>query len=197
VNGGLRCFVALGLPESLRESVASYFAREGRGVPGVRWAAAAHLHLTLKFLGEVAADRLPELRAAVEAPLADHGPFAVELRGAGAFPSVQRPRVVWVGLGAGAAEAKALAGSLERSLEPLGFAPEQREFTPHLTVGRVKAPAPDRAALPRLIAAVCDRVWGETLAREVHLMRSELFPAGPIYSILHTTSLPGRSRQDR
>jgi 2'-5' RNA ligase len=177
--------------------VAAFFTREGRGVPGVRWTPAAHLHLTLKFLGEVAADRLPEVRAAVEAPLADHGPFTVELRGAGAFPSTQRPRVVWVGLGAGDAEARALAGSLERSLATLGFAPEQREFSPHLTVGRVKTPAPDRAALPRLIAAVRDRVWGEAVAREVHLMRSELYPAGPIYSILHTTSLPGTSRQAR
>jgi RNA 2',3'-cyclic 3'-phosphodiesterase len=197
VNGGLRCFVAIGLPESLRETVAAFFAREGRGVPGVRWAPGAHLHLTLKFLGEVAADRLAEVRAAVEAPLADHGPFAMELRGAGAFPSVQRPRVIWVGLGAGAAETMALAGALERSLAPLGFAPEQRAFTPHLTVGRVKAPGNDRAALPRLIAAVRDRVWGETVAREVHLMRSELFPAGPIYSILHATILPGTPPQDR
>jgi 2'-5' RNA ligase len=56
---------------------------------------------------------------------------------------------------------------------------------------------PDRAALPRLIAAVRDRVWGETVAREVHLVRSELFPTGPIYSILHTTSLQGTSPQDR
>jgi 2'-5' RNA ligase len=197
VNGGLRCFVALGLPESLRESVAAYFAREGRGVPGVRWAGGAHLHLTLKFLGEVAADLLPAVRAAVDATLADEGPFTVELRGAGAFPSIQRPRVVWVGLGAGAAEATTLADSLERSLAPLGFAPEERPFAPHLTVGRVKAPGSDRAALPRLIAAVRDRVWGEAVVREAHLVRSELFPAGPRYSILHTTSLPGRSRQDR
>jgi 2'-5' RNA ligase len=188
--------VALGLPESLRESVAAFFAREGRGVPALRWAPGSHLHLTLKFLGDVAAHMLPEVRAAIEASLADHGPFAVELRGAGAFPSVQRPRVVWVGLAAGAAEATALAGSLERSLAPLGFAPEQRAFTPHLTVGRVKAPGPDRAALPRLLAAVRDRVWGQTVAREVHLVRSELFPAGPIYSILHTTSLSGTSPQD-
>jgi 2'-5' RNA ligase len=176
--------------------VAAFFAREGRGVAGVRWAAAAQLHLTLKFLGEVAAGLLPAVREAVAAALADHGPFTLALHGAGAFPSVQRPRVVWVGVGAGAAEATLLAGSLERSLAPLGFAPEPRPFAPHLTVGRVKAPGADRAALPRLIAAVRDRAWGEDVVREVHLVRSELFPAGPIYSILHTTSLPGTARQE-
>jgi RNA 2',3'-cyclic 3'-phosphodiesterase len=197
VNGGLRCFVAIELPESLREAVAAFFAREGRGIAGVRWAAAAHLHLTLKFLGEVAADLLPAVRDAIAAALGTQGPFTMALRGAGAFPSAQRPRVVWVGVGDGAAEATLLAGSLEKSLAPLGFAPEPRPFTPHLTVGRVKAPGPDRAGLPRLLAAVRDRAWGEDVVREVHLVRSELFPAGPIYSILHTTRLPGASRQGR
>lgn len=197
MNGGLRCFVALELPESLRDAVAAFFAREGRGVHGVRWVPAAHLHLTLKFLGDVAADLLPGVQDAVVSALVGHAPFAMELRGSGAFPSVQRPRVVWVGLGAGAAEATRLAASLERSLVPLGFAPEPRSFAPHLTVGRVRTPGPDRAALPRLITAARDRAWGEAVIREVHLVRSELFPAGPIYSILQTTPLPGEQRRDR
>jgi 2'-5' RNA ligase len=196
VNGGFRCFVALGLPQSLRESEAAFFSGEGRGVPGVRWATGENLHLTLKFLGDVAAEMVPEIRAVMDGSLAGQGPFLLELRGAGAFPSVQRPRVVWVGLSVGAAEATRLAGIVQASLAPLGFAPEGRSFTPHLTVGRVKAPGRDRGALPRLIARVRDRVWGEAMAREVHLVRSELFPAGPIYSILHTTSLPATSPQD-
>jgi 2'-5' RNA ligase len=189
VNGTLRCFVAIALPAAVRESVAAHFAREGRGIAGVRWTGAPGLHLTLKFLGGVEAGRLPAVFAAVDAAADAHAAFSLQLRGAGAFPSPERPRVVWVGAGAGAAEASALAGTLEGALAPLGFAPEARPFAPHLTVGRVKAPPRDRGALPRLIAAVRDRDWGEFLVPAAQVLRSELFPAGPIYSILHEARL--------
>jgi 2'-5' RNA ligase len=197
VNGVLRCFVAIELPEDLREAVAAFFAREGREIAGVRWVDGARLHLTLKFLGAVAADRVAAVGGAVAEAAVGHGPFALELRGAGAFPTEQRARVVWVGIGAGAAETCGLASSLETALAPLGFAREERPFTPHLTVGRVKAPPRDRAALPRLLAAARDRTWGQALVPAVHLVRSELFPAGPIYSILTTTPLPRIARQGR
>lgn len=189
---GVRCFVAIELPEALRETIASYFDREGRGRAGagVTWVRAASLHLTLKFLGEVASDRLPALQAALAAAVAGHPPFVLALRGAGAFPSPERPRVLWVGAGAGAAEATALAAAVELAVEPLGHAPENRPFTPHLTVGRVKVPPRESGALRRLLEAARDRAWDEWLVPAVHLVRSELFPAGPIYSILQTTRLP-------
>jgi 2'-5' RNA ligase len=188
MNDGVRCFVAIELPEPLREAIATWFADAGRGVRGVRWTGAQRLHLTLKFLGEVAPDRLAAVGSAVAAAVAGRGPFSLELLGAGAFPSVQRPRVVWVGIGAGAA---GLAASLELALAPLGFAPEGRPFTPHLTVGRLREPPRDRAALPRLLEQVRDRVWGLAVVPAVHLVRSDLFPAGPNYSILATTPLAG------
>lgn len=197
MSGSVRCFVAIELPAGLREGIAAFFARAGREIAGVRWAGGSRLHLTLKFLGELAADRLSEIRVAVEAAVAGHDSFALVLRGAGAFPSVRRPRVVWVGTGTGTAEASGLAASLEVALAPLGFAPEPRPFTPHLTVGRLGAPPPDRTALPRLIDSVRDRVWGETLVPAVHLVHSELFPAGPIYSTLAAIRLPEGVRQGR
>ncbi len=186
----LRCFIAIALPAALRELIAGFFAREGRRLGGVRWVGAQNLHLTLKFLGAVAPEGLPAIEAAVDAAAAARQAFTLSLRGAGAFPSVERPRVIWVGAGAGASEVAALAGSLERALEPLGFPTEARAFAPHLTVARVKAPPHDRGALPRLLAAARDREWGETLVPGVQLLRSELFPAGPIYSILHEARLP-------
>jgi 2'-5' RNA ligase len=197
MNSAVRCFVALTLPEAVRESIAGFFAREGRAIAAVRWTEAPRLHLTLQFLGDVAADWLPAVRAAIDAAAAGHGPFRLEVRGAGAFPSAQRPRIVWVGVGAGAVEVSGLAASLTAALAPLGFAPEARPFTPHLTVGRLREPPRDREAIPRLLAAAADRIWGETLIPAVHLMRSELFPAGPIYSILAASPLSGVVRQGR
>ena len=196
MSGRYRCFVALALPAELREAVAGHFAREGRGIHGVRWVPAANLHLTLQFLGEVEAERIPSLREALESAVAGHAAFRLGLRGAGAFPSAERPRVLWVGAGEGAAEASALAASVATALAPLGFAPEERPFVPHLTVGRVAAPPRDRGPLRRLIEMARDRDWGGCLVPAAHLLRSELFPAGPIYSILHEARLPAIPRQD-
>jgi 2'-5' RNA ligase len=187
--------VALVLPSELREPVAAFFAREGRKVPGVRWVAAANLHLTLQFLGEVDAGHLSAVAQALDAAVSGHGAFRFALRGAGVFPAPERPRVLWVGAGAGAAEASALAASVAAALAPVGFAPEARPFVPHLTVGRVKFPPRDRGPLLRLLEAVRDRDWGECLVPAAHLLRSELFPAGPIYSILHEARLPANPRQ--
>ena len=197
MSGGLRCFVAVELPEALREAIAAYFAAEGRRVAGVRWVSPANLHLTLKFLGDVSEERLPALRAAIAAAAAGGSPFTLTLRGAGVFPSPERPRVIWVGAGAGAARLTELALSVEAAVTPLGFAPEGRPFAPHLTVGRIAYRTPDREGLRRLLDSACDREWGEWVVPAVHLVRSELFPRGPIYSILQTTPLPDTLRQGR
>jgi 2'-5' RNA ligase len=166
-------------------------------VSGVRWVPAGNLHLTLKFLGELDAGRLPALEGALTEALLGHAPFSLALRGAGAFPSPERARVIWVGAGTGAAEVSAIAASVEAALTPLGFSPEERPFSPHLTVGRVKTPPRDRGALRELLDAVRDREWGEWVVSGAHLVRSELFPAGPIYSILHTAILSEKPGQDR
>jgi len=104
--------------------------------------------------------------------------------------------VLWVGAGEGTAQASALGASVAAALAPLGFPAAERPFVPHLTVGRVAAPPRDRAPLRRLLADARDRDWGGCLIPAAHLLRSELFPAGPIYSILHEARLPARPRQD-
>lgn len=194
MRNSFRCFVAVALPDHLREAIRDFFQPHATPVGGVKWIRREHLHLTLKFLGDVVAERIPTLAAALDDILAPFLPFQVRLRGAGAFPAATRPRVIWIGVAEGAAELTALAGAVERSMVALGFPPEERPFAAHLTVGRVKGPLRDPAALPALIEGVRERAWGEMLVPEVHLMRSELFPEGPRYSILHTTSLPGSPR---
>ena len=196
MNGGIRCFVALTLPAGLREEVAGHFAREGRRVAGVRWVSAANMHLTLRFLGEVDAGLLPAVGGALDTAVAGRGAFRLRLHGAGAFPSADRPRVLWVGVGEGAGEASGLAASVAAALAPLGFAPDPRPFAPHLTVGRVGVPLRERGPLQRLLGAVRDRDWGDCLIPAAHLLRSELVPAGPIYSILREARLPAVQRQD-
>jgi 2'-5' RNA ligase len=194
MNGRLRCFVAVNLPEGIREGIGAFLDREAGGVPGVAWVAPPRLHMTLKFLGDVEERRIPGLGEALDAGLSGAAPFTLGLQGAGAFPSVERPRVVWVGVSAGARELAALAGAVEDALAPLGFPREPRPFAPHLTVGRVRARIREAGALPRLVSAAARAPFGSFLVPAAHLMRSELFPSGPTYSILHETSLSGTPR---
>jgi 2'-5' RNA ligase len=194
VSESFRCFVAVNIPAQLREDIGAFLAREAATVRGVKWAGAGAMHLTLKFLGDVGGTRIPEVSGALDSALAGETPCTVRLRGAGAFPSPARARIVWIGVGDGGAELVGFAGRVDAALSALGFAPEERPFVPHLTIGRVKASPRDREAIPRLLSSVQERVWGSFLVSAVHLMRSELYPSGPTYSILHETCLPGNPR---
>lgn len=107
-----------------------------RGPGQPRWVRVDGLHLTLRFLGATPDVRLQELSAAVAAAAQGVAPFRVELTGGGAFPTPQRPRVLWIGIGAGAEELEALGRRLNGELQRLGWPPEDRPFTAHLTLGR-------------------------------------------------------------
>jgi 2'-5' RNA ligase len=184
----VRSFVAVNIPSALREEIGGFFADLRTRVRGVRWVAPDNLHLTLKFLGEVERTRLPEVEEALEASRAGRGPFPVTLTGTGVFPPRGRPRVVWLDVTEGGPELTALQGGVERALAPLGFPPEGRPFTPHLTVGRVKDPR-HASALLTALEDVKERLWGGFTASTLDLVRSELFPTGARYSILREIRL--------
>ena len=150
---------------------------------GVAWVARDNLHVTLKFLGHVEPDRLDRAMAALHAATATVGAFELAVVGLGAFPSPNRPRVVWAGLGAGADAARALAARIDEGLSREGFAKEEREFAGHVTLGRVREPRPD-PDLAAAIAAAGGRPFGRLNAERVSLMRSELSPRGARYSVI-------------
>lgn len=184
----LRCFVAVNLPETIREEVGSFFSALDRKIRGVKWVRQDNLHVTLKFLGNVERPAVAEIASAMEKTLSGHRPFTVTLCGAGVFPPRGRPRIVWVDIAEGGEEMVCVQREVEDALGPLGFPSEGRPFTPHLTVGRARA-LRDPGLLTRALASISDRKWGEFVADRVQLMRSELFPTGPRYSILHTVHL--------
>jgi 2'-5' RNA ligase len=190
MEDAMRCFVAVNLPGEIREEVGKFAASPSLGAAGrvVRWVRPENIHLTLKFLGNVDREMLPELSASLETALTGQSPCRLTVKGAGVFPPRGRPRVVWVGLAGETVALAAIHAAVESALEPLGFPREKRPFTAHLTVGRVRDPR--RAApLGPAISANRDREWGKCVVDRVHLMRSELFPTGPRYSILHTVRL--------
>lgn len=166
------------LPAAIKEAAAA-IARSARdAAPGARWVPTENLHVTLKFLGHVAGERVAEIAGAVGRAAADMVDFDVRLGGLGAFPSQRRARVLWIGLADPAGGFAALSDAVEGSLGRLGFEREQRAFAAHLTIARLKVPAP--VALPREPSAFSFRVDRLTLF-ESHLGR----PA-PRYEALAT-----------
>ncbi len=139
----LRSFLAAELPPHARAQTLQAIEQLRKAIPdGVRWVPPENLHLTLKFLGNVDPERIPELIAAANARLQGAASFEVELGGLGVFPNAQRARVVWLGVCAGGAELARLARKLDRAAGRIGVERERRPFRTHLTLGRLRQPGP-------------------------------------------------------
>ena len=140
-----------------------------------------NIHITMRFLGDVdegLVKKLKELIGEVE-----FSPFSVELRGVGAFPNLRRPRVIWVGLAEGVEELSRVYSEVESGVTGLGFKPESRGFSPHITLARVRS-GRNRDALVERLRGHTDDSFGGFLVERVKLKRSVLTPSGPVYSTL-------------
>jgi RNA 2',3'-cyclic 3'-phosphodiesterase len=192
----LRTFVAVGLDESLRDRLVALQEKLAATGSQVKWVEPENLHVTLLFLGEVGDVELLTVCRAVEASAAGVEPFVLEAVGVGCFPNPRRPRTLWVGVGEGRQELVDLHDSLEEALSRLGcYRREGREFTPHVTLGRVQG---DSAA-PGLGPALAKQAaWhgGDQPVREVLVMSSELRPEGPRYTVLSRARLRGESARE-
>ncbi len=186
----LRLFVAVFPPPDLAAALDAQ-AKKLKLSPGaVRWTLPGQIHLTLNFLGHVPAARLSDFSNALIAACARARPHTLEAAGLGAFPSPSRPRILWAGLRGELDSLRQLKEALDARLQPLGHMPENREFHPHLTLGRVVRLNPgDRAKLQRLIAQ-SQHSYGSWPVTRVSLMRSLLSPSGAKYSELHGCALP-------
>jgi RNA 2',3'-cyclic 3'-phosphodiesterase len=186
----MRLFIAVNFPDTLRQSLWEAAAPLRRGDFPVKWVAPDALHLTLKFLGEVAAEREPELLAGMARAARGAKPFALHLGGFGVFPSMSRPRVVWAGCDA-PAPLELLQHGVEREMEPLGFPLEGRAFQPHLTLGRA-----ERRARPGDFAKLAPRLEalafaGDAVIASLDLMESQLGGSGARYTRRHAVPLAG------
>lgn len=191
MSRAIRTFVAVETSEVVRRRAGELAALLRAAGAEVKWVEPHNLHFTLVFLGDVAEGRVPDVCRAVEQCAAAGAPFALEVRGAGAFPNSARPRTIWLGVGQGAPEMVALHDRIERALEPLGFRPEGRMFEPHLTIGRVKRPTPALERLAPLLETRADFEAGQIRVDEVVVFASQLRPSGPIYQPLARAAFKG------
>jgi 2'-5' RNA ligase len=168
---------ALELMEALRKGISFTKARPA-------WVKPEGLHLTLKFLGNVEAERVDEIVRAVEPAVLGVPVLRFELKGLGVFPSPHRPQVLWVGVGAGSKEMCGLAATVEQVLVRLGFAPEQRPFHPHLTLARMKSLSGAEAMMD-VVHSHRRADLGAADLRHLTLYQSRLAPTGATYQALH------------
>ena len=158
----------------------------------IQWVNPKSIHLTLKFLGDIDESKVSSIQQAIDTIGKGHGPFSVNVQGMGAFPNFQYPRVLWVGFSGNIEPLQLLAQEVEQALEPLGFAREERPFTPHLTLARVKGQSRKvgavltAQALRDLNASV-----GSLAVTSLALMKSDLTPAGARYTRLGQGELSG------
>jgi RNA 2',3'-cyclic 3'-phosphodiesterase len=187
----MRLFTAIEIGEAPRARGASLLAelqrRAGKTAPRAKitWVPADRMHLTLRFIGEVAADRGDAILQALREPI-DLRPFIVRWRGLGSFPPRGAPRVMWIGVDAGREALIEAEGLVSDRIEPLGLEREPRPYSPHLTLARVREPAGIKTAA--LFEGV-DADLGETHVDAITLFQSHLSPKGPTYVALQRTRL--------
>ena len=178
----LRLFVAVNLEEEVRRAIAEVVAPLRAAERAVSWVAEPNLHLTLRFLGEQPTGAVSDLRHALVGVAAEVPAHALVLRGFGAFPSVRRPRVLWLGVQANVASA-ALYQKVDDACASLGLGREARDFHPHVTLGRVR---PRATPMPATLAGaerLLDISWTSAVT-SVDLMSSRLGPGGARYERL-------------
>ncbi len=178
----VRTFICIEIPADIRRRIEE-LQRTLRSLDAqASWVRVQNIHLTLKFLGDVERGRIETVTEAVADAALETCPFEIEIGGAGAFPSPKNPRVLWVGLVRIADELRQLHRTVENNLARSGFARDEKKFSPHLTIARLRSLRNAALLAEKLIAT--GFAPESFLAREVIVMRSELSSAGSIYTPL-------------
>lgn len=187
----VRTFVAVEVSEAVRSRAAKLIQQLRQAGADVAWVAPQNMHLTLKFLGDVDYRDVYHVCKAVEQSVATVEPFTVEIKGVGAFPSLERPRVIWLGVELGATQMADLNEKVETALNELGFPREGRRFHAHLTLGRVRKSGRAMEHLVAMLREHQDAEFGPTVVEQVVIFSSELEPTGPVYEAMGHAELGG------
>lgn len=188
----IRSFVAIELPEGAKRGLARLRGELERDEHRfVKWVDLEGIHLTLKFLGNVPTRQVAQITGAIEEATQGISPFHLEISGLGVFPSLRQVRVLWVGVGGELDKLSRLQQNIEARLAALGFAREKRPFVPHLTLARIKEGATvlERKSFGELVSSAAFENKYPVEVEAVRLMRSQLTPAGAIYTCLSVVGL--------
>jgi len=188
----VRAFLAIELPPDIKDLIEDIKERLMPALKGIRWARPEGMHLTLKFFGDVSQGDVVCISEVVEKNVIDIAPMELNAGLPGGFPSLKRPRVLWLDIGGDTQRLEALQAEIERDLKECGFPGEKRAFKPHLTLGRARS----RGGLISGSEDVITETWESGThrfdVRELILFESELKPGGAVYTRLATFPVGGR-----
>ena len=188
----VRSFIAIELPDELKLGLTQLEDQlKMSKQPWVKWVDPYNIHLTLKFLGSIAVDRISEIIGVMEEAIQGIPPFRLEVKDLGVFPNLRRVQVAWVGIKGEIDRLSQLQQHLESNLARLGFTPESRPFTPHLTLARLRnrASSDERQSFGQLIATTRFETTYTIKVDAISLMRSQLTREGAIYSRISSVGL--------
>jgi RNA 2',3'-cyclic 3'-phosphodiesterase len=188
----IRSFIAIELPVDVTKALTRHQDRLKAGDERqVKWVEPQNIHLTIQFLGNIVPDAVAGIINAMEQACALSRHFPLELAGMGAFPDMHRVQTIWVGLGGDMDKLDRLQKDIGANLTPLGFKPETRPFSPHLTLGRVRdfIRPEERARLGQMLAGNPFTAKFKIDVTAVNLMKSRLTPQGPVYTKLAEVKL--------
>jgi 2'-5' RNA ligase len=190
----IRAFIAVELPFELRSALGKY---KSEMEPGskiyAKWVSPDGIHITLKFLGNIAPGMIDKITFSMEQACAEMAPFTLETDELGGFPDLKHPRVLWLGMHGDTDRMKLLQEIIDGNLSSLGFEKEKREFTPHITLARIRdrAGPSERLKFGALITSRSCSIRHMIKVESVNLMQSRLQPGGAVYNKLRDVRLKG------
>ncbi len=190
----IRSFIAIELPATVKQELTTLEDILKKRCPQVvRWVDPQSIHVTLKFLGDVDSDRIDEINMAIDEATHGMSPFHLELKDLGVFPNLNRVNIIWVGATGDLDKLIFLQKQIESNMEQLGFTREDRDFTPHLTLGRVRdyTSPDDRKKIGQILSQIAFASAQVIIVNSVNLVKSQLTNTGAIYTHLYTSMFNG------
>jgi 2'-5' RNA ligase len=188
MNTTLRTFIAIEINDHVRRELTSLQDKLREANADVKWTEPENLHITIKFLGDTPAEKLPEINAVLDQTARAFHSFDLDIGELGAFPNTHAPRIIWAGATRQADQVAAIAAMIEAGLEPLEFKKEDRAFTAHITLGRTRSPH----GKARLSKALTETALPPGLTQRVSRLtffQSHLTSQGPVYTAIHKSEL--------
>lgn len=183
-----RLFIAVLLEDSVKEEIYKVIEEIKPSSANVEWTAFENLHVTVKFLGDTDPSKIGEIVKSIEDSCSQIAPFDLEISGVGTFQRGGNPSIIWTGITSGAEELALLANNINNNLSYIGFEKDKHLFMAHITIGRIKS-ANNNAVLKKKVGLLENRFIIKTKINNIALMRSDLKPTGPIYTMLKSIEL--------
>ena len=185
----IRTFVAIEGPGGVRDRASRLINSLSKTTESVRWVAPENLHVTVKFLGDVDETEIYQVCRCVAKGCEQHSAFQATCEGLGAFPKLEKPRTIWLGVSDPNDQIVELFKSVDQSLLTMGFPTEMKRYQPHLTLGRLRYGRRETGQLTEEIQSRIDYAAGEVSVEELIIFGSEMRSGGPVYNVLGRAAL--------